>query len=64
MSKGQHVVPYGNQWAVRSEGHTKVSNVYPTQQQAVKSARIISSTKANVVIHGKDGRIRNKNTNI
>jgi uncharacterized protein YdaT len=63
MSRNHHVVPYGDKWAVRREGNTKVSAVYDTKKVAVSNARhIASSTSSEVVIHCSDGRIRSKDT--
>jgi uncharacterized protein YdaT len=63
MSKNHHVVPYGDKWAVRKEGNTKVSAVYDTKKAAVSNARhIASSTSSEVVIHCSDGKIRSKDS--
>lgn len=61
MSRNHHVVPYGDKWAVRKEGNTKVSGVYDTKKAAVSNARhVASSTSSDVVIHCSDGRILSK----
>ena len=63
MSKNQHVVPYGDRWAVRKAGNTKVSAVHRTKKEAINVARhVASSTKSEVVIHNKDGRIHSKDS--
>ena len=65
MSKrrNQHVVPASEGWAVKSSGAQKATKVYPTQQEAVAAARKIAvNQKAELIIHGKDGKIRAKNT--
>lgn len=61
MSRNHHVVPYGDKWAVRKEGNTKVSGIYDTKRAAVSNARhVASSTSSEVVIHCSDGRILSK----
>jgi len=63
MSRNYHIVPYGDKWAVRKEGNTKVSVVYDTKKAAVSNARhSASSTSSEVVIHRKDGKIRGKDS--
>lgn len=63
MGKNQHVVPRGNEWAVRGENKSKASSLHSTQKAAIDSAvRIAKSAHAEVVIHGRDGRIRDKDS--
>lgn len=63
MSKNQHVVPYGDRWAVRKEGNTKASAVYETKKAAINVARnAASSTSSEVVVHNKDGRVHSKDS--
>ena len=62
--KNQHVVPTkdGN-WGVRGEGNSKLTKVTPTQSDAINVARdIAKNKKAEVVIHKKDGTIRDKDS--
>jgi hypothetical protein len=66
MSKKQdiHVVkhPSGG-WATRREGADRVGSRHPTQQDAVNSARERAKREAlEVVIHGRDGRIRDSDS--
>lgn len=59
MSKRQHVVPRDQGWAVRGEGNTRDTSHHGTQRDAIEAARdIAQSQKTEVVIHGRDGRIR------
>jgi hypothetical protein len=59
--KSVHVVPAGDEWAVE-EGGLELS-LYPTQAEAVKAARVEAiRTKAELVVHGRDGRIERKNS--
>lgn len=61
MRKNQHVVPRGIRWAVRGAGNTKDSRLFETQADAVSHARgVARRCGAELVIHGADGRIREK----
>ena len=40
-SKGQHVVPRGNGWAVQRSGAERASGIFTTQQEAIERAREI-----------------------
>lgn len=61
--KNQHVVPRGDDWAVRGAGNQRVSSVHSTQAEAERAARAIATNQqSEVVIHRPDGRIRDKNS--
>ena len=61
--KGQHVVPSGGKWSVRKAGASRASGTFDTQKEAVKKATDIArNQKSEVYIHGKDGRIRERNS--
>jgi len=61
--KGQHVVPRGNKWSVRKAGSSRASGIYRTQKEAVNEAKkIAKNQKSELYIHGKDGRIRERNS--
>lgn len=61
--KNQHVVPHGDDWAVRGAGNQKVTSTHPTQAAAERAAREIAIIQqSEVVIHRPDGRIRDKNS--
>ncbi len=67
MSKrtNYHIVPSPDKgWAVRKEGATKVSGFAPTQRGAEKMAKTFSGNSGGgeVVIHRRDGKIRDKDT--
>ena len=63
MSKNQHVVPRDGLWAVRGAGNTRATRLFDTQSQAVALAREIARRQGGeLVIHGADGRIREKST--
>lgn len=61
--KGQHVVPNQGRWSVRKAGAARASGTFDTQREAIDSARKIAQNQgAELYIHGKDGRIRERNT--
>lgn len=61
--KNQHIVPKGNNWAVRGAGNEKVTKITPTQKEAIKTARNIAINQGSeMFIHGKNGQIRERNT--
>ena len=64
MSKpGQHVVPSGDKWSVRRAGAVKASARFDTQAEAIERAREIAQNQATeLFIHGRDGRIRERNS--
>ncbi len=62
-NKNQHIVPYNGIWAVRGEGNSKVTSVHQTQAEAIDAGRAIArNQKSELVIHGRDGRIRDKDS--
>jgi len=61
--KDRHVVPQGSDWAVKKPGAERASDILPTQGQAIERAReIAKQTGGEVVIHGRDGKIRDKDS--
>ncbi len=62
--KNQHVVPTPKgKWGVRGEGNSKITKETNTQAQATDTAREIAKHQhSEVVIHGKDGKIRDKDS--
>jgi hypothetical protein len=61
--KNQHVVPHGDDWAVRGAGNEKVTSIHQTQADAERAARDIAiNQRSEVIIHRPDGRIRDKNS--
>ena len=64
MGKNQHVVstPDGK-WGVRGEKNQKITKILDTQGDAIEFAkRIAKNQKSEVVIHRKNGRIRDKDS--
>jgi hypothetical protein len=63
MGKNQHVVGRDSGWAVRGEGNSRDTSHHPTQREAASAARDIAiNQRSEVVIHGRDGRIRDKDS--
>ena len=61
--KGQHVAPSGGKWSVRRAGAERASGVFTTQREAITRAREIAKNQGTeLYIHGKDGRIRERET--
>ena len=62
-NKGQHVVPSGGKWSVRTSGASRASAVFATQSEAIESAREkAQKAGTELYIHGKDGRIHERNS--
>lgn len=58
-----HVVPHKDGWATRKEGAGKAGSVHGTQSQAIDKARgQAQRERTEVVIHRKDGRIRDSDS--
>lgn len=63
MGKNQHVVKHQDGWAVKGAGNQKATRVTQTQKQAIDIARTISKNQqSELLIHGKNGRIREKDS--
>lgn len=64
VKKNQHVVPVkDNKWGVKGEGNQRITKKTDTQQEAINTAREIAKNQGSeVVIHRKDGTIRDKDS--
>ncbi|WP_430404260.1 DUF2188 domain-containing protein [Fluviicola sp.] len=65
MSKGknQHVTKHQNGWQVIGAGNSKATAVTKTQAEANEIAKqIATNQQSEVLIHGRDGKIRDKNS--
>lgn len=59
----QHVVRRDDGWGVRGEGNSRDTSHHGTQREAAEAAqRIAENQGGDVIIHGRDGRIRERNT--
>ena len=63
MGKNKHVTKHNDGWQVKGAGNSKATKVFDTQAKAIAKAREIAiNQESEVVIHGKDGKIREKNS--
>lgn len=61
--KNQHVVPHGNEWAVKGAGNSKYTLITDTQSEAISAARDIARNQGSeLFIHNRHGEIRERNT--
>jgi len=58
-----HVVPSDKGWRVEIEGTGGARSTHKTQAEAAKSARRIArQNKTELLIHGRNGRVRERST--
>lgn len=64
MGKNQHVTPHKDGgWQVKGAGNSRATVRTTTQKEAQKIAtQIAQKQKSEVLVHGRDGRIREKNS--
>lgn len=63
MAKNIHVVRHGDGWAAKKEGGKRASVVAVTQGEVIDAARRIARReRTELVIHGRDGKIRDKDS--
>lgn len=63
MKRTPHIVPRNDGWAVQREHAERASSVHRTQAEAIEAGRRIAQAEhTELVIHGTDGRIRDKNS--
>lgn len=61
--KNYHVVMREDGWGVPGEGNTRDTSHHETQDAAFKAAREIAKRQGSeVLIHGRDGKLRERNT--
>ena len=59
----QHVVRRESGWAVKGEGNKRDTSHHDKQTDAIDAARAIAKSQGGeVVIHGRDGKIRDKDS--
>lgn len=62
MGKNIHVTPIGDKWQVKPE-NSKPTSLHRTQQIAIKTGKQQAvNNQSELVIHGKNGRIRDKDS--
>jgi hypothetical protein len=58
-----HVVPSEQGWKVEVEGGGRPRSTHATQAEAARAARDLArKNKSELLIHGKDGRVRDRST--
>lgn len=58
-----HVVKSEGQWAVKKEGSARATSTHKTQDQAWKAGRRVAKKEGSeAFLHGRDGRIKERNT--
>ncbi len=63
MGKNQHVIPHPDGWAVKGEGNIQPTSIHSNQQDAIDTAREIArNQKAELIVHGLDGKIRHRDS--
>jgi len=63
MGKNQHVVKHPDGWATKGAGNSRYTKISNTQEEAIRVARNIAKNQnSELLIHGTNGRIRNKNS--
>ena len=63
MYRIYHVMMHNDRWAVKEEGAAAPAAVFKTQGEAWEKAKAIARReRSEAVLHGKDGRIRERNT--
>lgn len=64
MGKNQHVTKHRDGgWQVKGAGNERATSRHGTQREAINAAREIArNQQSELVIHGKDGRIREKDS--
>jgi hypothetical protein len=61
--KGQHVVPSASGWSVKRAGASRATSTHTTQSEAITAAtQIARNQRTELYIHGRDGRIRERNS--
>lgn len=63
IKDGQHVVPSTDGWKVKKANSERATKKFDTQKQAISYAMgVAKNQKSELLIHGKDGKIREKNS--
>ncbi|MCF8350513.1 MAG: DUF2188 domain-containing protein [Bacteroidales bacterium] len=65
MAKGknQHIIKHPDGWAVKGAGNRKATKVAQTRKEMISKGRKIAKyQKSEVIIHGKNGQIREKDS--
>ena len=61
--KNQHIVPVGKDWGIKGEGNARYTIILPNKADVQSLGRQIAiNQKAELVIHGKNGQIQDKDS--
>ena len=61
--KNQHIVKHPEGWAVKGVGNSKATIITETKKEAIAAGKeIAKNQQSELIIHGKDGKIQEKNT--
>ncbi|WP_303774219.1 DUF2188 domain-containing protein [Anaerolinea thermophila] len=62
-NRNVHVVPKGNQWAVKKEGNKRATSIHQRKEKAEKRGREEAKKEhSELIIHRKDGTIQGKDS--
>lgn len=63
MKKNVHVTPKGENWQVKTVNSRKAYKIVNTQKEAINIGKdIATNNKSELLIHGKNGQIRAKDS--
>jgi hypothetical protein len=63
MAANIHVVPDGERWSIKEEGVEEPFQTHETQEAAITDARALATSRGvELLIHGEDGQIREKDS--
>ncbi len=64
IGKNQHVLPReGGNWAVKTEGAKRDTKIFENKTKAIEHAKDIAmNKKSELFVHGRTGRIQERNT--
>jgi hypothetical protein len=63
IKEGQHILPSEDGWKVKKSNAVKATKIFDNQEKAIEYARKIAmKQQSELSIHGKNGRIRQKNS--
>jgi len=57
-SKRVHIITREQDWAIKKEGASRASKIYPNKQDAVDSAEKLRQSGHDVIVHKRDGTIQ------
>ena len=58
--KNQHIIPYGEKWAITNLLSEKASRVFNDSKEAIEYAKANATQGTAIFIHDADGRIRER----